>query len=57
MKKEYMRPQTKVVKIKSTRLLAGSAKGVFGKVNPGTVQEEVILQFGGIDDDGDLDPE
>lgn len=57
MKKEYIEPRSRVLVLKSRGLLLASpAKGVYGSLGSG-VSEETILQYGGIDNTGELDPE
>lgn len=59
MKKEYLKPQMSIVALKPHRLLTGSNKMnmvVGGGVSNGTVPEAVI-NFGGVDEEGTLDPE
>jgi hypothetical protein len=58
MKKEYIEPRLRITVLKSTGLLLTSGKGVYGSLptGSGNVPEE-ILQYGGIDDTGNLDPE
>lgn len=56
MKKEYIEPRSRVLVLKSRGLLLASpGKGVYGSLNPSG--SDPILQYGGIDDTGDFDPE
>ena len=55
MKKEYIEPRLRITVLKSTGLLLTSGKGVYGSLNPSG--SDPILEYGGIDETGDLDPE
>ncbi len=57
MKKEYIEPRSRVLVLKSRGLLLTSGKGVYSSLptSGGGVPEEIL--YGGIDENGDLDPE
>jgi hypothetical protein len=57
MKKEYIEPRSRVLVLKSRGLLLASP-GIYGSLSPsgGGVSED-ILGYGGIDENGELDPE
>lgn len=56
MKKEYIEPRSRVLVLKSRGLLLASPGiGVYGSLP--TSDSNPILEYGGIDDTGDLDPE
>lgn len=55
--KKYYSPQFKVVCIKPANLLTGSG-GVYGQIDQVKTGEiNPIIEYGGIDEDGELDPE
>lgn len=57
MKKKYYSPQFKIVRIKPANLLTGSG-GVYGQIDQVKTGEiNPIIEYGGIDEDGELDPE
>ena len=58
MKKKYIEPNSRVIVLKSMGLIAGSGKGVYGSLtSSGGGDSQAILDYGGIDENGDLDPE
>ena len=52
MKKKYMKPYMEVVYANSASLLVGSSDKVTGSKSG-----EAILNYGGVDEDGELDPD
>ena len=56
MKKKYIVPRMKVVTFRHSEVLISSGKGVHGVINKHDVPE-VVLQYGGVDEDGELDPD
>ena len=56
MKKDYIRPQMNIVALKQQRLLAGSNKM---KVTSSSISgvPSSIIDYGGVDEDGDLEGE
>jgi len=57
MKKEYIEPRLRITVLKSRGLLLTSP-GIYGSLSPsGGGDPETILGYGGIDENGDLDPE
>lgn len=58
MKKEYIEPQLKVFVLRTIGLIASSGKGVYGSLSPsGEGVSPAILEYGGIDETGELDPD
>lgn len=56
MKKKYIIPWMKIVTFRHSELLTGSRNGVHGVVNKKDVPQ-VVLQYEGVDEDGELDPD
>ena len=59
MKKEYIKPQMKAIKIRYSRILMASG-GVYSSITSGTGSGDITdldITYGGIDESGTLDPE
>lgn len=56
MKKEYIKPQIKAIKIRHARMLMTSG-GVYSSVSGTMGGQDLDITYGGIDTNGDLDPE
>ena len=56
MKKEYIKPQMKAIKIRHARMLMTSG-GVYNSVSGKLGNDDLDITYGGIDANGDLDPE
>ena len=57
MKKEYIKPQMKAIKIRHARMLMTSG-GIYNNSVTGTLDgADLDIKYGGIDDSGTLDPD
>jgi len=55
MKKEFIKPRMRVTVLKSRGLLL-SSPGIYGSLSP-SGGDDPEIGYGGIDENGDLDPE
>ena len=52
MKKKYIIPWMKVLTFRYNEVLISSGNGVYGSIN-----SHNAIQYGGVDEDGELDPD
>ena len=61
MKKQYMKPQMEVADFESSASLLTTSGGIYSEKikgnRTGAATDDIIISYGGVDEDGDIDPE